>query len=139
YLQLRMHMRAVKMCIRKKLVEQKFERTYLEKAYQQQIVCDKDHQKTKKLFKQTFQTISTLVSCFNHLVQDLHNVKKRGGIPCGMDVPQRLNTQELYRLDVDDPIWIDVMEDDKEGQSPPRWLSDNAVRSRFQLCWSRIE
>ncbi|KIJ31075.1 hypothetical protein M422DRAFT_186363, partial [Sphaerobolus stellatus SS14] len=111
YLQPCMNARVVKTRIRKKLVEQKFERARLEKAYEQQVA------------------VSTLVSHFNRLVQELEGLKARGGIPRGVELPMWLEAQELSRMDVDDPIWVDVMGDEEANNGPPRWMSDEAVRA----------
>ncbi|KIJ36263.1 hypothetical protein M422DRAFT_261408 [Sphaerobolus stellatus SS14] len=138
YLRLRMNTRAIKMRIRKKLVEQKFERARLERAYQRQVVRDKDHQQTKKLLKRSRQSITTLVSRYNRMVQDLQGLKQRGAVPRGVEIPMCLDTQELHRLDVDDPIWVDVMDNDGEdGEGPPRWLSDEQVRAAIPALLER--
>ncbi|KIJ34732.1 hypothetical protein M422DRAFT_181663, partial [Sphaerobolus stellatus SS14] len=129
YLRLRMNASALKKCIRQKLVSQKFERARLEKAYREQVVRDKDHQHTKKLLKRSRQSITSLVSRFNHLVQELDTLRKRGSIPRGGQVPARLDAKELYRLDVDDAIWLDVTDDNEAENGLPRWMSDECVRA----------
>ncbi|KIJ37885.1 hypothetical protein M422DRAFT_50220 [Sphaerobolus stellatus SS14] len=93
---------------------------------------------TKKLLNRSCQSITTLVSRYNCMVQDLQGLKQRGAVPRGVEIPMCLDTQELHRLDVDDPIWVDVMDNDGEdGEGPPRWLSDEQVQAAIPALLER--
>ncbi|KIJ39698.1 hypothetical protein M422DRAFT_257522 [Sphaerobolus stellatus SS14] len=127
FLRIKLHAKALKIQLRKKLVDQKFERSRLDKAYQQQVVRDKDHQQTKSLLKCSREAITSLVSRYNKLVGDMEAMKKRGMVGRRVDIPTRLNTEELYRLDVDDAIWLDALEEG-EDSAMPCWMSDEAIR-----------
>ncbi|KIJ40759.1 hypothetical protein M422DRAFT_780625 [Sphaerobolus stellatus SS14] len=119
---------ALKTHIRAKLVLQEFKCGHLEHAYQHQIMCDKDHQQTKNLLKRSRQSITTLISRFNTLVKEMKNLKRRGGAPPGARVPKALAARDLFRLDVDDDIWVDLAADGDANTIPPAWMSDIAVR-----------
>ncbi|KIJ48098.1 hypothetical protein M422DRAFT_248268 [Sphaerobolus stellatus SS14] len=114
--------------IRTKLVSQKFERSRLERAYTHQVMRDKDHQQTKNLLKRTRQSITALVSRYKNLVTEMKALKRRGRAPWGSRVPKPLEARDLFRLDVDDEIWLDLAVDGDEATKPPAWMSDLAVR-----------
>jgi hypothetical protein len=48
-----------------------------------------------------------------------------GGAPRGAKVPDQIERDGLFQLDVDNGIWQDVPLDD--GESMPRWLGDEQV------------
>ncbi|KIJ39761.1 hypothetical protein M422DRAFT_174688 [Sphaerobolus stellatus SS14] len=129
FLRHRVNVNALKARIRSKLVARKFERARLERAYHHQVLRDKDHQQTKNLLKRSKQSISMLIARYNRLIDEMKAMKRRGAAPHGARVPDNLEITDLFRLDVDDAIWLDDIWDDEDDQTPPpRWLADEGVR-----------
>ncbi|KIJ40090.1 hypothetical protein M422DRAFT_257161 [Sphaerobolus stellatus SS14] len=62
FLRHRVNSNVLKSQIWAKLVSQKFERAQLERAYQHQVMRDKDHQQSKNVLKRSRQSITKLVS-----------------------------------------------------------------------------
>jgi hypothetical protein len=63
----------------------------------------------------------------------LKSLIRTGKAPPGAIVPQPIEKEGLFKLDVDDEIWQDVgLEDDTEGPVP-RWLGDESVRKGIKL------
>ncbi|KIJ36844.1 hypothetical protein M422DRAFT_84034, partial [Sphaerobolus stellatus SS14] len=113
---------ALKSRIRVKLISQKFERGRLERAYQHQVMRDKDHQQTKNLLKRSRQSITTLVSRYNALINEMKTLKHQQQAPAGAIAPDKLEATNLFRLDVDDDIWMDLAGDGDENTIPPAWM-----------------
>ncbi|KIJ39625.1 hypothetical protein M422DRAFT_257455 [Sphaerobolus stellatus SS14] len=128
FLRHKINANALKSRIRAKLISQKFERSRLERAYQHQVMRDKDHQQTKNLLKRTRQSITTLVLRYNNLVNEMKALKRQHRAPRGAQVPKALEARDLFRLDVDDEIWLDLALDG-DNDKPPAWMSDVAVRA----------
>jgi hypothetical protein len=50
--------------------------------------------------------------------------------PRGAIMPQQIQREGLFNLDVDDDIWQDVgLDDENDDQQPPPWLADDGYRS----------
>lgn len=50
--------------------------------------------------------------------------------PLGAVMPQHIQREGLFKLDVDDDIWQDVgLDDENDGDMPPLWLSNEKYRS----------
>ncbi|KIJ42045.1 hypothetical protein M422DRAFT_229336 [Sphaerobolus stellatus SS14] len=127
FLRHRVNARAVKERIRSKVVAHKFERGRLERVYRNHVMHDKDHQQAKTLLKRTQNSVSTLVSKFNHLVEQMEDLQRRKIAPAGVRVPARLQVKPLFRLDVDDNIWNDDGLLDEDGEVP-EWLGNQNIR-----------
>ncbi|KIJ23361.1 hypothetical protein M422DRAFT_84127, partial [Sphaerobolus stellatus SS14] len=132
FLQHKLNANALKSRIRAKLISQKFERGRLERAYQHQVMHESGfiyHQQTKNLLKRSRQSITTLISRYNALINEMKTLKHRRRAPAGAIVPDRLEATDLFRLDVDDDIWMDLAGDGDENTIPPAWMADIAVRA----------
>ncbi|KIJ44463.1 hypothetical protein M422DRAFT_168073 [Sphaerobolus stellatus SS14] len=57
----------------------------------------------------------------------METLKLWGSVPRCVQLLNCLNVENLYRLDVDDKIWLDIIED-KGEDGPPLWMSDDGVR-----------
>ncbi|KAJ6574189.1 hypothetical protein B0H19DRAFT_935048 [Mycena capillaripes] len=68
---------------------------------------------------------------------------RAGRAPRKAVAPERIPSDSLYKLDVDDPIWQDVGlgDDEDTNRDPPPWLCDDDVRSgiRAMLQLERTE
>jgi hypothetical protein len=95
------------------------------------ILCtleDRDHQQTKKLLQRGQNSVSTLVSRFNRLVDEMIEMKKKGGALPRARMPAKLELRMLYRLHVDDAMWNEDGLMEEPNESPPAWLADLDTR-----------
>jgi hypothetical protein len=67
-----------------------------------------------------------LVKAFNDLCSQLSTLVDSGDAPHGAKIPDQIQRDGLFQLDVDNDIWQDIPLDDGEGM--PRWLGDEQVR-----------
>ena len=143
FLRHKMNANALKTRIRAKLVARKFERVQLERAYHHQVMSkywvhnhcrlidcieleDKDHQQTKTLLKRSHRSITALVCRYNRLVDDMKKLKR---VPVSAHIPAKLEAAALFRLDVDDDIWLELGWEDGDEAAPPRWMADEDIRT----------
>jgi len=89
---------------------------------------DKDHQHTKTLLKKSRQSITALVMRYNNLVQEMDQLKRQGRAPRGAKIPAALDTHTLFRLNIDDEIWVEVSFDDGD-EEVPLWMLNEGVRA----------
>ncbi|KIJ35181.1 hypothetical protein M422DRAFT_81030, partial [Sphaerobolus stellatus SS14] len=87
----------------------------------------KDHSQTKSLLKRGLQAVSTLVSKFNRIVNEMKAAKRKGRAPVGMRLPVALETKKIFRLDIDDNIWDQDGLLEEEGLDPPGWLANQSI------------
>jgi hypothetical protein len=69
--------------------------------------------------------ITRLVKVFNDLCSQISALVDSGDAPHGAKVPDQIQRDGLFQLDVDNDIWQDIPLDD-EGM--PMWLGDEQVR-----------
>jgi hypothetical protein len=54
--------------------------------------------------------------------------------PRGAIMPQHIQREGLFNLDVDDDIWQDVgLDDENDDGTPPLWLADDTYRSGIKF------
>jgi hypothetical protein len=143
-----MNARALKARIRARVIDHKFECQKLERVYRHQVlreslalcycqdICltvyvfpgEKDQAQSKVLIRRTCKGVSSLVSRFNKIVQEMQALRNSGQAPPGARLPRRLQMKKLFRLDVDDKVWDDDGLGGLDGNKlAPRWLSDDNV------------
>ena len=85
------------------------------------------------------QTVQKLAKAYNALCAQLANLIRTHRAPAGAVAPVPLPSEDVFDLDVDDPIWADNGLDDDDNDNDdntadgvprhsPRWLSDENVR-----------
>ena len=84
------------------------------------------------MIKRREPTILKLANTYNDLCRQLANLIANGQAPPGSVVPQSIQRDGLFRLDVDDDIWQDVGLDDEYDGGIPLWLGDEGVRLGIQ-------
>ncbi|KAJ7589213.1 hypothetical protein C8J56DRAFT_1004235 [Mycena floridula] len=116
YLQARMNALAVKTRLRSQLRDRRFEVDALTKNYRN-------------------TGIHALLKTYNRLCTKIETIILDGEAPPGAVVPQPLEKEGLFALDVDDSIWVDVGLSDGgiDGQAAPAWLADDNVRQGIRL------
>lgn len=88
------------------------------------------HAHTASAVKQREPGIQALQSQYNKLCDELAKLIRIGkAIPRGAVAPERMESKDLWTLDVGDAIWQDIgLDDGSDDTKPPRWLADDSVR-----------
>lgn len=67
---------------------------------------------------------------YNELCDDISKEILAKRAPTRAIAPEKIESKNLFKLDVDDAIWQDVgLGDDADTAVPPLWLSSETVRS----------
>lgn len=94
----------------------------------------KEHAQTKDLVHKRQKTITEQVRKFNLLVEQMTLLAQQGKKPRGrIQLPVKLDSKKLFRLDVEDEIWQDDpgLGPQSEGEAR-RWEYDEKMRSGIQ-------
>jgi hypothetical protein len=143
FLQVRMNARALKIRIRDRLRHRKFELERLEHSYRHVVnggpepapLDSVDAHLEHKLTHHTATSvkrrepgISKLAKTYNNYCKEMRTLVSQCQAPRKAFVPQPIDPQKLFALDVDDDIWQDAEFDDEEGVGVPLWLGSDDVR-----------
>ncbi|KAG6846484.1 hypothetical protein H0H93_013693, partial [Arthromyces matolae] len=143
FLQLKMNASALKQRICARLRERKFELDRLERAYRHTTSNEiRVHNHIKSSAKRHEPTILGLVTKFNKLCDEMEKLKRDPEAPTPGPVPSKLNKEGLFKLDVDDNIWENIVWNDEErAELVPKWLGDENTRTgiRAMLELKRCE
>ncbi|KAG2050299.1 hypothetical protein BDR06DRAFT_984071 [Suillus hirtellus] len=127
---------AVKIRIRDRLRQHKFELERLERLYRATINAEhKIHASTQYSIKHWEPGILKLVSTYNGLCTQLRSLillRWYRRAPPSAVPPCPIICEGIFLLDVNDEIWQDIGLDE-DGINPPAWLSDEATRSGIRL------
>ncbi|KAJ7576307.1 hypothetical protein C8J56DRAFT_1007514 [Mycena floridula] len=141
YLQTQMNALAVKIHLRTKLRQRKFEVAALTENYQSSANSQKLKSHTEKEVKRKEGGIQSLVRTYNNLVTKMEMLVQNGEAPGQVVIPAPVDKEGLFSLDIADGIWDDVgLSDELDGvEALPLWLSDDKVRRgiKFLLEWDR--
>jgi hypothetical protein len=77
-------------------------------------------------------TILKLVKAYNTACDDIHALIRVGRAPASAIPPALISREDLFKLDIDDDIWLDVAAEGGAGV-PPGWLADEEVRQGIHL------
>ncbi|PPR02224.1 hypothetical protein CVT26_011724, partial [Gymnopilus dilepis] len=146
FLALRLNALAVKHHIRSRLCQRKFELEQLHNSYRpsiNQAKLDKHAQQQIKRKEPGIQTLArnynklcaemeALIKAkrnYNKLCAEMEALIKAKRSPKGALAPSKIDTDKLFNLDVDDPIWQDTGLTDQTDDldSVPAWLGNEAV------------
>jgi hypothetical protein len=85
---------------------------------------------TESAVKKREPKISNLKNEYNKLCDAIAALIQRKRAPRGAIAPERISSDGLYKLDVDDTIWQDVGLDDGDDEDTvaPPWLCEEKVR-----------
>ena len=72
--------------------------------------------------------ISRLVKSYNDLCAEMAHLVSMQDAPLGAKVPEPLQREGLFQLDVDDSIWQDIGLSEEHDGDVPRWIGDDDVR-----------
>ncbi|KAJ3509968.1 hypothetical protein NMY22_g16119 [Coprinellus aureogranulatus] len=128
YLQVRVQAKALKDRIQGRLRNKKFELERLNRVYHQASASERRlHEHVSGKFGRSQPSILALVKRYNNFCTDIEKMVQSGTAPAGTIPPKRLDRDNLFSLDVDDPIW------DDRGLTGltadvPLWLGDDRVR-----------
>lgn len=76
--------------------------------------------------------ISQLAYKYNRLCDDMSMLIRQKKAPHNSTAPLKIEMEQLFELDVDDNIWLDVgigYDDEEDNSVPPLWLSNENVRA----------
>lgn len=76
--------------------------------------------------------ISQLAHKYNKLCDDMNTLIRQKKAPRNSTASLRIDMEQLFELDVDDDIWLDVgigYDDEEDSRVPPLWLSNENVRA----------
>ncbi|KAJ7477637.1 hypothetical protein FB451DRAFT_1396593 [Mycena latifolia] len=128
YYTARLNGRALKECLRGKLRDRKFELDPIEWSFRRTRSENQHNEHAGQAIKRREPNIAKLANSYNKICEEIAALIKAKQAPAGAVAPLPVPSKGLYQLDVDDVIWQDLGLDDQEG-TPPRWLSDDNVRS----------
>lgn len=144
FLQIRMNARAIKIRIRDRLRQRKFELERLERSYRHAVngkfrlsVFNRDlndypeHKLTGHAdtsIKHREPGIAKLTKTYNDYCKELQSLAKQHQAPRKAFIPKPIDPQKIFALDVDDDIWQDVGLDGEEDKAVPLWLGNDDVR-----------
>ncbi|TFY57790.1 hypothetical protein EVJ58_g6817 [Rhodofomes roseus] len=141
FLQVRMNARALKQRIRDRLRQRKFELDRFERSYRNTTNKHKLSNHVESAVKRREPGILKLAKAYNALCKQMSTMVQQRKAPRFAVAPDPIQSNGLFKLDVDDDIWQDIgLEDDDFGASAsdpdesavPRWLGDEAVRSAIK-------
>jgi hypothetical protein len=85
---------------------------------------------TENQIKRRAPGIVNLAKSYNETCDKMKQLITDKLAPLGATMPQHIQKEGLFKLDVDDDIWQDVgLDDENDGGRPPRWLADDKCRS----------
>ncbi|KAG1838530.1 hypothetical protein DFJ58DRAFT_718722 [Suillus subalutaceus] len=100
YLTVRLNARAVKICIRDRLRQRKFDLERLERLYRATINAEHKIRTSTQILK--------LVSTYNSLCTQLRSLIRQWRVPPSTVPPRPIIREGIFLLDVDDEIWQDI-------------------------------
>ncbi|KAJ3792094.1 hypothetical protein GGU11DRAFT_865191 [Lentinula aff. detonsa] len=132
FLSKKMNARALKVRIRERLRSRKFELDCLERSYRKQRSeqCINEH--TEDSVRRRDPGITQLAYQYNRLCDDMERLILQKKAPRNSVAPLKIEMEQLFKLDVNDDIWVDVgigYNDEEVETVPPLWLSDENIRS----------
>jgi hypothetical protein len=132
YLQLRIKAQGLKTRIRDHLRNRKFELDRLEQSHRLSSGEGKLQNHIKSSFHSRGPQIQRLTKTYNETCSQIHRLIDQGDAPLGAQVPNKIEKESLFKLDVDDEIWQDINVDNLDG-SVPAWLGDNNIRDGIRV------
>ncbi|KAJ7344069.1 hypothetical protein DFH08DRAFT_701729, partial [Mycena albidolilacea] len=140
YFNARMNARVVKDRLVSKLRARRFELDSIERSFRRTRSENQRNDHASQAIKRREPNISKLLKTYNTLCEDIASLIRTKKAPKGAVAPPPIPEKGLYQLDVDDAIWQDAGLEDVDGD-PPRWLTDDNVRSgiRAMLLKDRCE
>lgn len=130
FLRSRMNALALKQRIRDRLRNRKFELEALERAYRATVNKAKLDNNATQQIKRKEPNIQALARKYNKFCESLQAMIDQGVAPRGARAPVPIESDGLFKLDVDDDIWQDIglTGDADDSDSIPAWLGNNMVR-----------
>lgn len=82
-----------------------------------------------------------LAAEYNKCIETMEKMKANGKAPLDAQIPGFINQSDLFKIDVDDDIWLTTGLVPNEGREPLRWSVDPKFREgiRMQLQLDRVK
>ncbi|GBE84393.1 hypothetical protein SCP_0603720 [Sparassis crispa] len=135
FLRIRMNAHAIKHRIRDRLHQCKFELKHLERSYRQTINNNKLSTHAESSIKRREPGILKLAKMYNNLCMQMSTLIRQRKAPRFAIVSPPIQSNGLFKLDIDDDIWQDVgLDDDADTDAVSQWLGDETSQVRAILC-----
>lgn len=87
------------------------------------------------------KSFKKLTAEYNNCIEKMQNMKRKGNAPPGVQIPVRIDHADLFKIDVDDNIWLTTGLVPTDGRAPLRWSAEPKFREgiRMQLERDRVE
>ncbi|CAK5269531.1 unnamed protein product [Mycena citricolor] len=130
YIQVRMNAAATKTKLRSRLRQRKFELDRVEHAKLTTHIED--------AVKRRDRSIKDLCKLYNNLCKQLQELIDLHRAPRNAVAPGPINEKDIWGLDVDADVWLDIgLTDINEEVDPPLWMSSDSVRKGIQALLER--
>ncbi|KIK54577.1 hypothetical protein GYMLUDRAFT_249302 [Collybiopsis luxurians FD-317 M1] len=137
YLNKRMNALALLMQVREHLRLRKFELDRLEHSYRKQRSEQRINEHTQDSVRQWEPAIAVLARKYNALCEDMRQLIDQHKAPHSAIAPKLIDLDNLFNLDVDNDIWLDISLSYDDDAPPPLWLSDENVRTGIRSLLDR--
>ncbi|TEB34671.1 hypothetical protein FA13DRAFT_1919452, partial [Coprinellus micaceus] len=132
YLQARAKALTVKERLCAKVQGKKFEFEWVDRAYSNTANESRLHSHIKTQITRHQPNILNLLKKYNKLCVKLQGLIRDGKATVGACAPRKLESKEVYSLDVDAPIWDDRGLKDGAAGPIPLWLGNEDVQNGIQ-------
>ncbi|KAF9229376.1 hypothetical protein BS17DRAFT_762996 [Gyrodon lividus] len=126
---------ALKICIQEQVHHHKFEIEHLECSYRNTINEHKLHMNAQSSIKHREPTILKLVKAYNAVCDNIHALMQVGRAPHDAIPPRPILCEDLFKLDIDNDIWLDVVVEGDVGIPLACWI---IVRRRSGGCQDNV-
>ena len=101
------------------------------------LLANHDHAQLKQGLNRRKGGHERLVKSYKKPRQEMHDLIACGDAPPGAIVPNKLASEKLWDLDVDDDLWMDLAQDGQDQDDAPRWLyhqpTQQGIRAMLNL------
>ncbi|CAK5281864.1 unnamed protein product [Mycena citricolor] len=133
YIQARTNAAATKTKLRNRLRQRKFELDRVERHFHQNKADAKMTTHIEDAVRRRDRSIKDVCRLYNRLCTELQELIRLGRAPRNAIAPRQIVEKDIWGLDVDAEIWLDVgLTDADEDTEPPLWMKSDAVRQGIQ-------
>ncbi|CAK5277257.1 unnamed protein product [Mycena citricolor] len=133
YIQARTNAAAAKTKLRNRLRQRKFELDRVERHFHRNKADAKMTTHIEDAVRRRDRSIKDVCRLYNRLCTELQELIRLGRAPRNAIAPRQIVEKDIWGLDVDAEIWLDVgLTDADEDTEPPLWMKSDAVRQGIQ-------
>ncbi|CAK5283719.1 unnamed protein product [Mycena citricolor] len=133
YIQARTNAAAAKTKLRNRLRQRKFELDRVERHFHRNKADAKMMTHIEDAVRRRDQSIKDVCRLYNRLCTELQELIRLGRAPRNAIAPRQIIEKDIWGLDVDAEIWLDVgLSDADEDTEPPLWMKSDTVCQGIQ-------